>query len=73
MIFQKIVDQYMIVGKSTLVWIDDIEWDYGNSIAYLIEAKWRIYTSVIWPSLVKIMACRQVGAKPLSEPMLEYW
>ena len=24
------------------------------------------------PSLVQIMACRLVGAKPLSEPMLEY-
>ena len=24
------------------------------------------------PSLVQIMACRPVGAKPLSEPMLEY-
>ena len=25
------------------------------------------------PSLVKIMACRLFRAKPLSEPMLEYW
>ena len=24
------------------------------------------------PSLVQIIACRLVGAKPLSEPMLEY-
>ena len=40
----------------------------------IIEAGWRIYASVIWPSLVQIMACRLVGAKPLSEPMLGfYW
>ena len=38
----------------------------------LIEAEWRIYTSVIQPPLVQIMACRLVSAKPLSEPMLEY-
>ena len=29
-----------------------------------IGAKWRIYASVIWPSLVQIMACHLVGAKP---------
>ena len=29
-----------------------------------------IYASVILPSLVQIMACRLVGAKPLPEPML---
>ena len=39
---------------------------------FLIEAKWRIYASVNLPSLVQIMACRLVGAKPLSKPMLEY-
>ena len=38
----------------------------------LIEAEWRIYASVNLPSLVQIMACRLVGAKPLSELMLEY-
>ena len=37
----------------------------------LIEAKWCIYASVNWPPLVQIMACRLVGAKPLSEPKLE--
>ena len=31
-----------------------------------------IYVSVSYPSLVQIMACRLAGAKPLSEPMLEY-
>ena len=31
-----------------------------------------IYASVNQSSLVQIMACRLVGAKPLSEPMLEY-
>ena len=38
----------------------------------LIEAEWRIYASVNQPSLVQIMACRLDGAKPLSEPMMEY-
>ena len=33
----------------------------------LIEAEWRIYASVIEPSLVQITACRLIGAKPLSE------
>ena len=39
---------------------------------YLIEVEWRIYASVALPALVQIMACRLDGAKPLSEPMLEY-
>ena len=43
-----------------------------NNPFYLIEAGWCIYASVNLPSLVHIMACRLVGAKPLSEPMLEY-
>ena len=30
----------------------------------------KIYVSVSYPSLVQIMACRLIGAKPLSEPML---
>ena len=33
----------------------------------LIEAEWHIYVSVNLPSLVQIMACHLVGAKPLSE------
>ena len=41
-------------------------------IYQLIEAVWRIYTSVNYPSMAQIMACRLAGAKPLSEPMLEY-
>ena len=39
---------------------------------YLIEAEWRIFTSVNLPSLVYIMTCRLDGAKPLSERMLKY-
>ena len=31
-----------------------------------------IYALVNYPSLVQIMACRLIGAKPFSEPMLEY-
>ena len=38
----------------------------------LIETEWRRYASVNLPSLVQIMTCRLVGAKPLSEPMIEY-
>ena len=38
----------------------------------LIEAEWGIYASVNFPSLAQVMACRLSGAKPLSEPMLEY-
>ena len=38
----------------------------------LIEAERRIYASVNQPSLVQIMACHLDGAKPLSEPLLEY-
>ena len=41
-------------------------------IGELIEAEWRIYASVKWSSLFQLMACRLVGAKPLSDPMLEY-
>ena len=37
-----------------------------------IEAEWRIYASIKLPALVQTMACRLVGTKPLSEPMLEY-
>ena len=34
----------------------------------LIEAELRIYPSVIQAPLVKIIACRLIGAKPLFEP-----
>ena len=37
----------------------------------LIEAEWPIYALANIPPLVQIMACRLVGAKPLSEPMME--
>ena len=45
----------------------------SRSIPWLIEAEWRIYASVSWPSSVLIMACRLDGAKPLSYPMLGYY
>ena len=38
----------------------------------LIEAECRILPSINLSSLVQIMACRLIGAKPLSEPMLDY-
>ena len=43
-----------------------------EDLCLLDEAEWRIYASVNKPSLAQIMACRLVGTKPLSEPMLEY-
>ena len=39
----------------------------------LIEAEWRIYALVIWPSLVQVMAWRRPGDKPLPETIMEYW
>ena len=45
---------------------------YFSKGLQLIEAEWRIYALVNKPSLVQIMACRLDGAKPLSEPMMEY-
>ena len=39
---------------------------YSMDIVLLIEVEWLIHASVILPSLVKIMACCLVGAKPLS-------
>ena len=41
------------------------------SVVQLTEVEWRIYASIIWPSLVKLMACRLVNAKALSEPSAE--
>ena len=39
---------------------------------WLTETEWGINASVNWPPLVQIIVCRLVGAKNLSEPMLEY-
>ena len=44
----------------------------GKTFLFNIEAEGRIYASVNQSAFVQIMACRLVGAKPLSEPMLEY-
>ena len=46
--------------------------DMNEIVPLLIEAEWRIYASVILPSLFQIMACRLAGAKPLSKSMMEY-
>ena len=43
-----------------------------KDVSELTEAEGRIYASVNLPLLVQIMACHLIGAKPLSEPMLEY-
>ena len=42
---------------------------------WLAEAEWRIYASVNYAIIgfFLIMACRLGGAKPLSEPMQEYY
>ena len=37
-----------------------------------IEAGWHMYESENKPSMVHILACRLVGAKPLSKPVLDY-
>ena len=49
--------------------------NYKRSIctSYIIEAKWRIYVSANKPYLVQIMAYRLDDAKPLSEPMEQYY
>ena len=40
----------------------------------LISNSWCIYASVNYrPSLVQIMVCRLPDAKPISEPILNYW
>ena len=45
-----------------------------NEDLYLTHWGWltHLYASAGYPSLVQIMACRLNGAKPLSEPTLEY-
>ena len=58
--------------RHRLFWItSSAQWKGIQSIK-LIEAERGIYASVNTPSFVQIMACRLVGTKPLSEPMLEY-
>ena len=39
----------------------------------LIEASDAYMRQQIRPSLVQIMACRLLGTKPLSDPMMDYW
>ena len=46
--------------------------DKWKGIKFLFNSLRRIYATVKQPSLVQIMACRLVGAKPLSAPLLEY-
>ena len=46
--------------------------DFENTRLKLIEAEWCIFASVNIPILVQIMACRLIGAKPLSQPLLKY-
>ena len=44
-----------------------------DNVDYTVLTHWgRVYASVNLPSLLQIMAWRLAGAKPLSEPMLEY-
>ena len=52
--------------------IFDIYYGILNSASGEVLTHWRKYASVNQQLLVQIMACRLFGAKPLSEPMLEY-
>ena len=45
---------------------------HGIKMKHAPSSLTHIYASVNLPSLVQIMACRLVGAKPLSKPMLGY-
>ena len=58
-------------GGSTML-PQDNAWKNSEGHVQLFQAAWRIRASVNQPSLAQIMACRLVGTKPLSEPMLEY-
>ena len=42
------------------------------SVCYIIETEWRIYASVIWPSLDQIIGLSPGRRQALSEPMLEH-
>ena len=73
-------------GPKTLaglyLWKQWIRWQAPHSPGSPVVKLWVAFNSLrpsdaymrqsTMPSLVQIMACRLVGAKPLSEPMLEY-
>ena len=67
----------LVCGVNRDAFMDGLMWDRGYSIA---NAQWLPQYCTIFAymrrwagsSLVQIMACRLFGAKPLSEPMLEY-
>ena len=61
-------------------WLDRFGWSHIQypisqsrdlRVGWLIESEWRIYETVNQSSLVQIMDCRLVFAKPLSEPMVD--
>ena len=52
-------------------WVSETPNKYERALTHWGRVTY-IFASLIWPSLVQIMACRLDGAKPLSEPMLEY-
>ena len=60
-----------------LILFDDIQLGEQHFVKWVqilfIEAERRIYATVNMPTLVQKVACRLIGAKPLSEPMLEYY
>ena len=62
---------YFVFGRHNVFIIEcHMKW-LKHVWVWPIEDEWRIYASVIKSSLVQITACCLVGAKPLSEPMLE--
>ena len=63
------LDQCIIYSRMTPSGTHDV---FFTNSHRLIEAEWRIYASVNLPSLVQIIGCRLIGAKPLSEPTLVY-
>ena len=68
-----ICQHWIRTRQKAITWtnVDSDLWCQAT-MSWLIEAEWCLYASVNWPSLVQIMPCRLKGAKPLSEPMLEY-
>ena len=67
--YQSSTMQSLILGNEYLI----TSHCWSRVYLSLMTAEWRIYASVIKPSFVQIMACRLVAAKPLPEPMLEYF
>ena len=74
-VFAYMVQSYLThlpVEEVAVLLIVSCSYSVYRIVSKFIEAELRIYVSVKLPALVQMMAWRLVGAKPLSEPMLEY-